>query len=316
MSNQKEPTKDWRSAHEGNPWLFPLPSELLDDHSHVGVILRKLPVELIRDASRCRQPWTELESNQWIRQRDSGGCFSEFFAAIGSVLPASQSVVHLLLGVAKPIRKLRSGVSDSEEELRLQQRLFNAMYRLNREKLGRGLELESADVQELYREMEERLLAQMQKRGGPKTDEATNERDSIERSLPIQHMFSLRWIRFGPVGDGLLGDPGLCFYSDKAISALLGLLGFHHSSPEDQLDRVRHLRFRIGLKQANKKDPYVTGARRCEKTGWILLNLSPARPGQTSEDEWIPLRSAVKINGVIRYQGVPRSTEPGGGSTR
>lgn len=64
MSNEaSRAAQTWQHWHEVNPFLFPLPLDLREnDRGMIGHLLNRIPLESVKDANRCPNPWEDLAS--------------------------------------------------------------------------------------------------------------------------------------------------------------------------------------------------------------------------------------------------------------
>jgi hypothetical protein len=287
--------KTWRDWHEINPWLFPLPSELAQDPGPVGVFLSRVPDELLRDADRCPDPWADLCANQFIP------CgFHSLFRACAGVLPAAISLAHAVYSRGDLVERVKRGGSEGECEGVIR-KLFPGMWRAAAGLLREGAAQEGPELLREFEEREARLLKIIAKKSGKAAAAARPDKptaEAIRCGSPVRYLLLVSWLRCGH-----LGDPGLCFYSDPALVALLSLLGWPHYNTH----LIERMRERLGLLKACPKIPYVTGVRMNPRKKAIELNTLDAT--KAVRFEWPPkprqMRCRIELNGRVLYGGIP-----------
>jgi hypothetical protein len=265
---ESQPIRDWRSARAWNPWLFPSPIELIGDKSEIGEVFRQLPEHLLRDASEEPDPWEALKSHPLVQTRDTEGRYQQVFTACGSVLRAAQQLspyawcgrpVH----IHKVTERLKAAPGPTPDAPDVRE-LFGTVYRQDSLGLREWIATAPPDVQETFRQLEADFEQRRAKEEGksPALETRWDRRqagDRLRQEHPVEYLLLHGWLRCGP-----FGDPGLCFYSDAALAALLELLdwqGFQVKSDGLNRENLRATRRRIGLKQAFVTKPLVTDAR-------------------------------------------------------
>ena len=93
--------------------------------------------------------------------------------------------------------------------------------------------------------------------------------EEIQSENQASHLMVNGWLRWG------FGEPGLCFYSGKALADLLSIL-----LPDPRLNDAEYckkIRQRLGLKQPFRGKPIVTEARRI--SGGLIEITCPNKKG-------------------------------------
>ncbi len=294
-------TLTWRDRHKVNPWLFPLPSELARDPGAIGHFLRGIPEELLRDADRCPDPWCELISNRVLMV----GRLPELFSACASVLPAALNLTRKVYSRGRWVERSKTANTPAECEDVIRN-LFPSMWRAGAGSLRNAAANEGAEMLSEFEKREGKLVKMIQKKYGKAAaiPGTTPTAESLRRNRPIEYLLLTGWIRCG-----CSGDPGLMFYSDRALADLFSLLdwdGFQVDSDGVNSEQIEQLRGRLGLRKANEKIPYTTGVRMSPKTGIIELN---AQDAKLAASEWtnppLQLRCRIELSGRLLYGGAP-----------
>jgi hypothetical protein len=264
--------KTWRDWHETNPWLFPLPSELAKDPGPIGVTMRRIPGELLRDADRCTDSWADLCANRFIPRG-----FHGLFRGCASVLPAALSLVHTAYSRGDLIERAKRSMTETECEA-VNRKLFAGMWRSGAGLLRDGAVQEGPEMLSQFEEYEARLLKMVAKQRGKAASSARSDRptaDRLRRKHPLRYLMVTNWLRCG-----CLGDPGFMFYSDNALADLFSVFdwrGFEVAADDLNSEQIEQMRGRLGLRKANEKLPLVTGVRMNHKTSVIELNTQDAK---------------------------------------
>lgn len=296
-----EPTQTWARLHEINPWLFPTVLELASGHGLIGSILRGIPEELLRDANRCPNPWEDLASMRLMQPSHR-----HVFRACASVLPAAVSMAESVYSRGDLIERVKRATTAVEREA-LNRKLFPGMWREGAALLRAKAAQAGPEVLAQFEEHEAKLVKMIAKKRGKRaaavrSDKPTAER--LRRKWPVQYLMVTCWLRLGN-----LGDPGLMFFSDRALADLFFYLdwsGFDICADDFDSEQIEQLRRRLGLRKANEKFPLVTGARINDETGTIEINTSNAK---VAAFEWpitpLQLRSKIMLDGKTLYAGIP-----------
>lgn len=294
-------TLTWRDRHKVNPWLFPLPSELARDPGAIGHFLRGIPEELLRNADRCPDPWCELTNNRHLMV----GGFPELFSACASMLPAAQNLIYKVYSRGDWVDRSKKAntTADCEAVIR---NLFPSMWRVGADFLRSAAASEGAEMLSEFEKREAKLVKMIQKKKGKEAaiPGKNPTAESLRTKQPLAYIMLTNWIRCGP-----LGDPGLMFYSDRALADLFSLLNWHDFEVDSDginSEQIEQLRGRLGLRKANEKMPYITGVKVDRKTGFLELNTHDAK---LAASEWpkiaLKLHSRIELSGRLLYGGAP-----------
>jgi hypothetical protein len=308
-SGTNTPSPSWPQMHEINPWLFPSVMELAQDGGPIGEVLRGIPSELQRDANRCPDPWGDLCTNRFIPRGYHG-----LFRACASVLPAATRLARMVYSRGHLVEHDKQATTQVEREAVIRM-LFPGMWRA-----GAGLLRDAAvqagpDILTQFEADESKLLERIAKKHGKTAAAARSDKptaDRLRRKWPVHYLMLSNWPRLGH-----LGEPGLMFFSDRALADFFSLLdwsGFDIRADVFDSEQVEQMRGRLGLRKANEKIPLVTGARINPEKGVIELNTSPV---ELANREWpklpLRLRCPIELNGRILYAGDPRLKRHGVG---
>ncbi len=294
-------TTTWQDWHEINPSLFPLPLELREIHSgSIGVLLRNIPLELVRDANRCPNPWQDLASMEFIP------AYRSLFLSCASVLPAWELLAGFGWGGAtgaKQSSRLSERMEearrrgDKAEALRIERKIVDAMLRYDPEP-AKKIAINIGDenlmaFQELNIKSRERNRRPVQ----PNSKESAKAR--LVAQYQIQILLVSNWIR-----SGSSGDPGWLFYTHPALASLFSAFDFPISS-----EAIEQKCVRLGLRKPDAGFLVFSNAIKDAESGIIRLNHLPPKMARQEfpKDAW-KLRSPIKVGHRTFYAGI--STAP------
>jgi hypothetical protein len=261
--------------------------------------MRQLPEEVLRDADRCPEPWADLCTNQFIPRG-----FHGLFRACASVRPAALHLVHSVYSRGNWVEQAKRAITEVERE-KMVRRLFPMMWRAGAGVLWDAAAQNGGDTLRAFEEREARLLRMRAKQKGKSSAAVRSDKPTakpIRLKRPLAYLMVTGWLR---CGDG--DDPGLCFYSDEALTALFELFdwqGFHIVADDLTNDAIEQMRGRLGLRKALEKLPYVTGARMNGTSDFIELNTLDSK---VAKRQWskTPSRLGCKVvlDGRVLYRG-------------
>lgn len=239
--------------------------EIAADAGLVGQALRRLPESLLREADKQTEPWKWLLS---LPNMPKG--FRQLFIAAQSQHEALHRIAEMARGGGsmenswrkKLIEATKAG--DIKTTLHAQEKVFASFWRYDHaELLLEAAKRESPAIETQVRNMADKFYEKARRKlGRTKADvlakPAVFARTTITQK--IAWIFVLGWLR---VSNGL---PGLCFFTDSALTDFIGTLLTISELPFDTVRKTRRL---LGLKKA---PTFIYKARKNEKTGWIFLD--------------------------------------------
>lgn len=300
--------KTWRDWHEIMPNVFPMPLELREAHpGSIGIVLRKIPLELVKDANRCPNPWQDMASMKFIAH------YRSVFLSCASVLPAWELLAGCGWGGAtgaKQSSRLSERLQDAlkrgdeAETRRLEKKIVDAMLRYDpetAEKLARNAGDEKLQAfDEVKKESRERNRRPLREGG---RERATSD---FPKNYPIQIVLASNWIRCGDVG-----DPSLCCYTNQALASLLSLFdwtGFDVEGEDISAEQVEQVCVRLGLRKPVDEFLVYSDARLDGRSGVIQLNhFPPNKPREFPKDGW-KLRAPIRLGQRTLYDGIAPAT--------
>lgn len=242
-------TKTWRDCHEINSALFPLPAELKDEPGFMQTALHSIPADVLADASRCPEPWCDLEKVQFLAAHRS------LFRACASVLPAWVRLTRIATERAKLNTDWVKELEKDRGSMSAQIKVFDRLWQYEAEREAMRSLLNDPDLDpEMRRCMEwhiARRTRELIKRG--KRDEATEgkplPRGDAVRERPLETELVEHWIRFGNSG-----PPGLMFWRNEVLGRYLQL---HLDQKNLGPGAVKKIRQRLGLKPVSDRNSFV-----------------------------------------------------------
>jgi hypothetical protein len=227
------------------PWNTP--SKLKADP-----LLRRLFVQyvddwILREAEKWDHPWQFLLGVRGLPL----GCY-DFFKAAVSVSIATEKLVHMTYRGATLSRNLSVlQARANRNECAAQKaavKLFRAQYKHG---FWQTFKSEKERIQfEQLREKEDKRLCKQHGRNW-RTKFVLPSREESEKQSPAAYFMVHSWLRCG------FCNPGLCFFSDKALADFLSLLWPNVSASTEYYRKIRQ---RLGLKQLYHRKPSVTAA--------------------------------------------------------
>ena len=204
--------RTWRDWHELRPDLFPLPLELRDKPGLIGYHLNKIPLELVRDASRCPDPWLDLASIKFL------SCYRSLFLSCASLLPAWLTMASCGWGgatspnakrvIAHRVRKARMD-GDERTAQRLERKIIDAMLRFDRtrlEEISKNF-CDDGNLSGLG------LLVKESYNTAKRSIRTTDKQAARDRLCTVEVIVAVNWILLGNCG-----DPGLAVLYDSLTS--------------------------------------------------------------------------------------------------
>jgi hypothetical protein len=301
--------KTWQDWHEIRPDLFPLPLELREAQSRsIGCRLREIPLELVKDANRCPNPWLDLASMKLIAH------YRSLFLSCASVLSAWDILADFGWGGATGAKQ-RSRLSERMENarkcgedakaLRLEKKIVDAMLRYDPEltkKLARNAgdeKLQAFDA--VSRESRERSRRPM------RMDSRERAKVRLTETYPIQILIVSNWIRCGT-----LDDPGWCFFTNQALANLLSLLdwtGFDVKGEDISAEQVEQICVRLGLRKPDNGFLCYSDAKLDDKSGVIRLNhFPPKKAREEFPKDASELCAPIRLGQRTLYAGISPAT--------
>lgn len=296
MAAQKQRT--WRDWHDISPELFPLPLELREaEHpGSIGVLLQKIPLELVRDSNRSPNPWLDLASMKFIAH------YRSLFLSCASVMDGWSLLSSFGWGGATGAKKdsrltqrakAARQQGNESEAIRLGKKNFDAMLRYDPDLLTKlAEEIGGETYQGLGAVIAE---SRARNRRPVLTDARKRARAKLMETYPVQILLLTNWIRHG-----LCGDPSWCFFTNKALANLLCALGWSVSH-----EQVEQICVRLGLPKPDDEFLIISDAKFDAKSGAILLNLLPPKRARVEfpKDAWT-VRAPIYLGKRKFYEGI------------
>lgn len=241
-------------------YIFPgqSPRQLKADPFLDAKVLHKVPDWIINEADRWPDPWSFLLG---VRALPST-CYALFRAA-ASVSRAMRRVLYMSWGGATLQRNVADAIGEQQKNGNTKEASRLAV-KLTRQMLKHGLWSESdhggisasyvGQLDAWKAEVEQTLLKSHHWKPSQ-----TQQVRAADDCSPTAGFLIANWLRWGRHG-----EPGLCYYSDKALSMMMILVSgqkFHPYAVDVKRPYYRKLRQRLGLQQAYYRRPLVTSAR-------------------------------------------------------
>lgn len=246
------------------------PSELKRDPFLFRQFLRHVKDATLKEAERREDTWEFL-----LGVRGLPGDCKRFFKACASVSRAMVKLTGMQIDTEKLNRSLLDEMLEARATGDMQtaeqrcEKLCRAYYRHGLwDDLMRDAKDENVRIQlnQMRTKIERTLRKQTGRNWKPTVipDQAESERRNKAEFFTVHS-----WLRWGR-----LGEPGLCFYSDKALTDLLDrLLESEKPNDSDNPTDYRKMRQRLGLRKFDYQHPLVTTAHRVAETGLIEITL-------------------------------------------
>lgn len=294
----------WQHWHEINPVLFPLPLELREAQSgSIGFLLQKIPLELVKDANRCPNPWQDLASMKFIAH------YRSLFLSCASVLPAWELLADYGWGGAtgaKQHSRLADRMLDARkrgdhaEARRLEKKIVDAMLRYDPE-LAKKLARNAGDEKKLRAFEELSRESRKRSRRPVRGNSRENAKARLTEKYPIQILLVSNWIRCGNSG-----DPGWLFFTNHALANLLTLLNWNVSS-----EMVEQICIRLGLRKPDDGFLVFSDVKLDDTLGVIRLNHFPPKKAREEfpKDAW-KIRAPIQLGQRTLYAGISTARKP------
>ncbi len=247
------------------------PSELKRDPFLKGLCLHCVPDSILNEAENREDTWAFLLNARKLPQQ----C-RNLFRAGASVQKAWERLAQMHYGGAFLNRSLldealkaRAG-NDTATTDKACIKLFRAIH-------THGIwkdvppAFKNEDQRTQFRQMREKEEEKISKRHGQHWQPTPLPTETeFEQANQEELIMTHAWLRWG------LGEPGFCFYSDKALADMLALLMKRKRNPhllDAQNAYYKKVRQHLGLKQWDYRKPIVTKARGVPETGLIEITL-------------------------------------------
>jgi hypothetical protein len=239
--------------------------EIAADAGLVGQALRRLPESLLREADKQAEPWKWLLSLPNVPKG-----FRQLFIAGQSQREALHRIVEMARGAGsmetswgkKLVEAITAG--DTGTIRHAEKKVFASFWRYDHaELLLEAAKRESPAIETQVRNMADQLYKKARRKlGRTKADVLAKPAvfEPVTITEKVAWCLVKGWLR---VSNGL---PGLCFFTDSALTDFIGDLLKISELPFDTVRKTRRL---LGLKKA---PAFIYKAKKDKKTGWIFLD--------------------------------------------
>lgn len=250
--------------------------EIASDPGLIGQALRQIPASVRREADEKGEPWKWLLSFPELSEG-----YRLLFIAAQSQRAAIRRITEIATGRGsienswgqKLVEAMKA--RDTKAMRHAQGKVFASMWRYNRAESFLENYKDSPSTQSIIRKLGDDLYEKAcRKLGRTKADvrakPAFFEPATITEKIAWELV--LGWLRFSN------GFPGFCFFSDDALTVVIGdLLKF----PDLPLDTLRKTRQSIGLRKAST---FISEARKNENGSWEFFDRKGKRLKPASRD--------------------------------